>query len=109
LVVRFATISGLLAKSCFRRASASSLLTYVTDLTSDQLWIWLCKAATSVAAGSGSVFRCAIPVGAPLDDAGTVSLDSRPYASGIYILVGEVKDANGKVKQDFRTKVMVVK
>jgi len=41
--------------------------------------------------------------------AGTVSLDSRPYASGVYILVGEVKDGNGKVTQDFRTKVMVVK
>jgi flagellar hook assembly protein FlgD len=41
--------------------------------------------------------------------AGTVSLDSRPYASGMYILVGEVKDGTGKVTQNFRTKVLVVR
>ena len=41
--------------------------------------------------------------------AGMVEVDSASLASGMYILVGEVRDAGGAVKQDFRTKVMVVR
>jgi hypothetical protein len=41
--------------------------------------------------------------------AGTVSLDSRPYASGMYIVFGDVRTGDGKLTQTFRTKVLVVR
>jgi hypothetical protein len=40
--------------------------------------------------------------------AGTVSLNSATLASGMYILVGEVRDGSGLVKQKFRTKMLVL-
>jgi uncharacterized repeat protein (TIGR01451 family) len=41
--------------------------------------------------------------------AGTVTLDSRPYASGMYIVFGDVRTGDGKLMQTFRTKVLVVR
>jgi hypothetical protein len=40
---------------------------------------------------------------------GQVSLDSAGLASGVYILVGDVKDADGKLKETFKMKAMVVR
>jgi flagellar hook assembly protein FlgD len=40
---------------------------------------------------------------------GTAQLNGAALSSGMYILVGEVKKADGTVSQNFRTKVMVVR
>jgi hypothetical protein len=40
---------------------------------------------------------------------GTAQLNGANLSSGMYILVGEVKKADGTVAQNFHTKVMVVK
>jgi flagellar hook assembly protein FlgD len=44
-----------------------------------------------------------------LSGTGVVQVDSASMASGFYILVGEVRDASGDLKQNFRAKVLVVR